>query len=541
MYRLKIKNTGMDSPYIPDSGSRRPVPIKREMTTNRSGKMDTGNMLRTTNDDPKLSRTEIVPLRVPKTNVGIASDVVPNPEDLEPSSRKLRNRLYQSTNVGEEVQIKLRSAFSSNNKRKGIKILPMNLEDDTQQPIEARKVKNTKTVTIIDPFNLGDTRDVNNQNPNVLTSKAKVFTSGKPNTETFHEQDVQPKYNPLRTRKGDPNIPFAISSGFQCDFNPMIPEHRRKLKQAFNEVRIVIQQDPDVGISIVENLHFKSKKEGAKVVNDPEEDSFDVGIVRRPEISRNKKSVTIAQDVDTFDQVDVYKTPSSKVKRMTSRRQDVDTFDQVDVRKTPSSKVKRTTSRRQDVDTFDQVDVDNRRPQHGLKKQSHRSRENIEEDLHMDVSLPHLMSKEKNEAKAKVIIPENSHHIDIGHIKNASRVKKVGKRMVVSVTPFEGEVTISPEPLDTTKRKGLGEPNSIGNVNGGDEIQIEKPKTKVKRVKKPQPLVLELGPDDKDTDTIVEQRRPKNRAVKAELPRFEPSQDNQDIEIEKKKNILIFT
>jgi hypothetical protein len=542
MYRLKLKGVGGEAPFIPDGGSLRPTPIRREMTTNRGGKMDTGNAVLDLGPDPKHLRTEVIPSRTPKKNDNIASDVVPDPDELEPSSRKVRVRQHIDPDVGEEVQIKLRNAHAPKSRRKGSIRIPMHLEDvRTTTAIEAPKMVNTKQAARSHPIDLGDTRDVSIQTPNVPTLRPKTQVSGEANVETYRDQDIQAPHNPLRTRKGGPNIPFALSSGFHCDFNPVMPEHRAKLKKAFDRARPIIQQDPEVGVSVVSVLKFKSKKNAFSGYDQPQTDDHDVGITQRPRSRSDKKVSKATRDVDTFERTEIAQRPRSRSEKKTSKTtRDVDTFERTEIAERPRHRNdKKVSKATRDVDTFERTEIAER-PHSKSKKTEPRVQLDAGDDHKMDVKLPHLETREKLTVKNEMDIPEDGIHIDLGHIKRVTKAKKSGGRLAIAVTPFEGEVTISAKPAEMTKKKTAGD-SGIGSVDGGEEVQVGGAKMKSKANKKMEQVEFELGPDDKETDAEIEAPKSKNRGVRAELPQFEPTKDDQDVEIEKKKNVLVFT
>jgi hypothetical protein len=514
MMRLKQKNAGPDSPFIPDSGSRKSTAIKREMTTGRSGKMDTANMILDLGDDQKHLRSEVKRSQDPKNNVNLASDIVHDPDELEPTSRKVRTRQYVVPDVGIETQIKLRSAHAAKSRRKSIRLHHVKLDDvNTTFIVDAPKLQSGKQTTRPVQIDLGDTRDLPSQNMIIPTLKPKIQTPGHQNTEISDEHEtVSHPYNPLKTVKGGANIPFALSSGFNCDFNPIFPEHRAKLKKAFSKVKVVIQQDSEVGVSVVSNIKFKTKKH--TIVKHPDvEDTHNASVNHQLRKKGEKKHRDVKKDVDTFDNIDV----------------------QLPIR----TKHKTSSTKSFDINAHENVEIADRKS-HSSKRSHLKSNVDVGDDHRMDVKASISSMKDKNTILTNTDIPEDQVYIELGQIKGTTKVKKTKGRMPVLVQPFDGEVTVSAKPLDPVKKKDTGESNSLGNINGGEVVQVSETK-KSKPQKKSERVELELGPDDKVTDSLILEPIRKSKPARPELPQFEPTRDNQDVEIEKNKNVLIFT
>lgn len=539
--RLKIKGVGLDGPYIPDSGSRNITPIKYTMSNVRKEKMDINDIEYELGDDRKNDRSEVRDNNPPKPRIDMASDVIPLPEDLEPTSKRRMKTQHVKPDVGVETQIKIRS-FGSKSRRKTSVAPATKLGDTSHREIVAPKVVDTKRVPVQGPkVDISDMQDVQIQGKPVTNLRSKVVTHFDKHVQIHVDQTIQAPHNPLRVKKVSQSVTFAESSGFRTEFNPCILSHRNKLKQAVEHYRVIIDQDPEVTLAVMSRLDFKDKRDVNTSFIQPQQDDQNLELRGQTQRKNVKKSSIGHQDISTFEDMEVRSTSKSRHKHHNSKVSQVDTHENVDViTRESKSRHKHRNSATPQVESHEDVEVSDRRSKKSSKNRVSKVQPHDEDDEHIEVRDTRKGRTLKDNVATNIEIPEDGKFISLGVVKGASKGKKTGTRLAVNVSPFEGEVTISAKPSDMAEKKGKADPSGLEQSPTGDEVQVES-KMKSKRVKQPESLDLQLGSTDKDTDSDIAAPHQKERQAKAALPNFDPSLDDQDVEIEKTKNVLIFT
>jgi hypothetical protein len=515
--KLKLKQAAPDAPDVPDFGSTRPTPIRYGTPKGDMSKMDINDVEIDFGVDSKASRAQVSERRVPKSDYGLASQMVPEVEDLEPAARKHMGRQNVRLDAGTgPAQIKIKAFNSGRGKKKILTASSFDLGDTTTRPIEGPKPVATKVGRETQHVELIDTRTVSTIEPFVNPLRDKPHaTPVMSRVETYVDQSVETPHNPLRVKKVTQPMSFATSSGFQTEFNPAMPSHRAKLKKALNTYKVVIEQDPDVTVALFAKLNFKGKPSAPSGAIPQPRDEHHTEVDNRSRGGHRKKVIQTSQRVDTFEQVEVHKAERTKDKR-------------------------RTTAQPHRAEDGDNVEVEDQKAQTRRKKTTQKvSVEDTDRET-VEVHEAPAKSKTKTTSEMATDVPEDGQYIPIGPLKAASRGKKISRRMGIQVPPYEGNVTISAAPPDLNQKKGKSDITGLEPGVDGTEVHVETRTAEAKKVKNPEQMEVQLTPFDRETDDHIDEPTPKVRPAKPQAPQLEPSKDDQDVEIEKSKNVFIF-
>lgn len=515
MMRLKGKNASPDAFMIPELGNKKNTPISYQMGIS-GGKMDTANAKLDLGRDPKSYRTEIRESRVPKSDIGLASDIILDPEELEPSRKKKGNHQTLDIEGGEEVQIRIGNSRRS--KRKTIRLPNLNLQDTRDTHIEVKplapNLRKEKGKTV--PVEIGDSRDLNNLEQPKLHSKKKDRVSSAKHSNPDERQEIDVNVSQGKQRKTPSVIPVMVSSGFHCDFNPMIKSHRNKIRKEIARVRNAhIEVEPEMTLEILSGFKLRQKKVSRQVGQSLSENSDPIETMVRPK-SRDKHQIKAKIDVHHDEHADVDDVRRAKTKKSKSRVKfvsdsDTDGVELEDKRHTRRSKSK-TKHRQQSDNDADQIDISG-------------SNIAMSEKDRLDATLPPLGDGRLQDIDIK---------------SRPSTKKGRSSRLKIDVPPSDGEVTISAKPSELGVKKGMASPISPGGVND-DNIDVENHHSEVKKVKNPDGMEVSLYPTDREGEEgTLEAPKSKIRGAKATMPMLEPG-DDENQEIEKTKNVMIFT